>query len=523
MCLILGFAKKFNFVASLKVKCFLNLLFILFLSGCAGITPKTAEYPEATEIVSKCSKAYQLISTAIHNADISDAEAQSIDGFPYLRTNRFLASFKDKLNNETLISAWLNYLIQLDQQARFVELRNLPAKDYTLLVKTVSVQTDKDWTLETIINECPQHLKAFDLNKPERIARIKQGAMVADEYSLLKRIIGFYPISKYGAYYGYQNWKKENLTTFNNITYAKGTQVAYQPDVSISLSANDLAEIIQHSRNNPLEIPVFNQKQFKQMAEYFAPIFLLDESGDADKIGRPIWSEKKQVTIDHSQPVSFVRLEYTRFNGAILPQLVYSIWFTERPKESGLDILAGKLDGIIWRVTIDDNAKILIADTIHPCGCYHLFFPSKSLNKQTEKQNRLSEGITIPAALPSHTVIDRLALGIQSSTHYLQSLSNKAQTIPEQQIRSYDLILSDSVPDFALRSMPLPDGGFKSLYQTNGLIKATERAERWLLWPMGIKSPGTMRQWGKHATEFVGRRHFDDPYLLDDAFKRNSQ
>ncbi|MGB1800216.1 MAG: hypothetical protein ACPHLK_05225 [Gammaproteobacteria bacterium] len=505
----------------------LTILSILFISGCASIAPKTAQYsakyPGATEIVGKCSEAYQLISTAIHDAGVSDAEAQSIDGFPYLRSNRFLASFKDELHNEVLISAWLDHLIKLDQQARFVELRNLPTKDYALLAKTVSEQTDKYWTLEKVINECPQQLKAFDLNKPERIVKIKQGAMVADEYSLLKRTIGFYPISKYGAYYGYQNWKKENLATFNNITDWEGTQVAYQPVVSTSLSANDLAEIIQQSRNNPLAIPVFNQQQFKQMAEHFAPIFLLDESSDADKIGQPIWSEKNEVTIDHSRPVSVVRLEYTRFNDSILPQLVYSIWFTERPKESGLDILAGKLDGIIWRVTVDDNGKILIADTIHPCGCYHLFFPSKNLSKQTTKQNSLSEGITTPAVLPSHTETDRLTLGIESSSHYLQSLSNKNQAAHKQQIRSYDLIVADPIPDFALRSMPLADGGFKSIYQTNGLIKGTERAERWLLWPMGIKSPGAMRQWGRHATQFVGRRHFDDPYLFDDAFKRNSQ
>jgi hypothetical protein len=35
---------------------------------------------------------------------------------------------------------------------------------------------------------------------------------------------------------------------------------------------------------------------------------------------------------------------------------------------------------------------------------------------------------------------------------------------------------------------------------------------------MGIASAGQMRQWGRHATAFVGRRHFDDPYLLDRYF-----
>jgi hypothetical protein len=28
-----------------------------------------------------------------------------------------------------------------------------------------------------------------------------------------------------------------------------------------------------------------------------------------------------------------------------------------------------------------------------------------------------------------------------------------------------------------------------------------------------------MRQWGRHATAFVGRRHFDDPWLLDLYFE----
>jgi hypothetical protein len=28
-----------------------------------------------------------------------------------------------------------------------------------------------------------------------------------------------------------------------------------------------------------------------------------------------------------------------------------------------------------------------------------------------------------------------------------------------------------------------------------------------------------MRQWGRHATAFIGRRHFDDPRLFDDYFE----
>jgi hypothetical protein len=36
---------------------------------------------------------------------------------------------------------------------------------------------------------------------------------------------------------------------------------------------------------------------------------------------------------------------------------------------------------------------------------------------------------------------------------------------------------------------------------------------------MGIVSSGAMRQWGRHATAFVGRRHFDDAELFERRFE----
>jgi hypothetical protein len=58
----------------------------------------------------------------------------------------------------------------------------------------------------------------------------------------------------------------------------------------------------------------------------------------------------------------------------------------------------------------------------------------------------------------------------------------------------------------------------RSAYGPDGLVPGTERAERFLFWPMGIPSAGQMRQWGRHATAFVGRRHFDDADLFEKRF-----
>jgi hypothetical protein len=68
-----------------------------------------------------------------------------------------------------------------------------------------------------------------------------------------------------------------------------------------------------------------------------------------------------------------------------------------------------------------------------------------------------------------------------------------------------------------LRQLPHPRGQ-RSLYRADGLIAGSQRLERWLLWPSGVRSPGAMRQWGRHATAFIGRAHFDDPHLLERYF-----
>jgi hypothetical protein len=49
-------------------------------------------------------------------------------------------------------------------------------------------------------------------------------------------------------------------------------------------------------------------------------------------------------------------------------------------------------------------------------------------------------------------------------------------------------------------------------------VRGTERGERFLFWPMGIANAGAMRQWGRQATAFVGRRHFDDADLFEKRF-----
>jgi hypothetical protein len=69
-----------------------------------------------------------------------------------------------------------------------------------------------------------------------------------------------------------------------------------------------------------------------------------------------------------------------------------------------------------------------------------------------------------------------------------------------------------------LRSLPRGASGRRSLFGPDAIVPGSERGERFFFWPTGVPCPGAMRQWGHHATAFVGRRHFDDADLMERYF-----
>jgi len=124
----------------------------------------------------------------------------------------------------------------------------------------------------------------------------------------------------------------------------------------------------------------------------------------------------------------------------------------------------------------------------------------------------VTAAIVAPQGAPRLLPGERILLRIASRTHYLQRLAVQ----PVGQQAGIDYSLRD---ERILLTLPWPPGGTRSAYDAAGFVPGTERAERWLFWPMGIASAGQMRQWGRHATAFVGRRHFDDARLLDQYFE----
>jgi len=497
---------------------------ILLLTACSGL-PLTGSAPEADDpAVGQCYEIYTTLDQVVADTGVIDAEGKGIPGSPYLRSNRFLASLAEPSASLDYQRAWLEQLIELDRQGRRVELANLPQSSRQLLEQ--QLQTDID-TLDARLFRCAERLLDFDLRHPQRLQTIHSFARPEDNYSLWQRTLGLYPLTRYPVFQAIENWKERHLPTFaidNDDKIWRGRPVVRVPktEEAEQLTRENIAGMINQARRPPLNIPELYPAELEKLARQFAPVFLVDEMDNSDRIGRPVWNEGEELSVDTSSPVVYVRPGYTWFEDTILLQLIYTLWFPERPEVSAWDLLAGRLDGLIWRVTIDSDGRPLIADSIHPCGCYHLFFPGDKVEKKPRQDNVLREDNLTPHSLPSAWNEERLVIRIAAVSHYIEQLSTASALDSAWIQKEYALSVNSNIPDYGLRSMPLPAGGSRSLYAADGMIEGTERRERWLLWPMGVKNPGAMRQWGRHATAFVGRRHFDDPFLFEDGFRRRS-
>jgi hypothetical protein len=291
----------------------------------------------------------------------------------------------------------------------------------------------------------------------------------------------------------------------------------YAPDAATSGAGVPGELIARSAARSRLALPVFTEEEAERLFAAHAPVFEIETGGDHDRFGMPEWERSGAPGVDVAQPVVFRRLAYTRNGSGVLVQLVYTIWFPGRPAASAFYLLSGRLDGVIWRVTLAPDGAPLVYDTIHPCGCYHMFFPTARAEPRPSPEPDI-EWAFVPLRLPAVSAGERLVVRIASGDHYVVGVRRDGAGDPGSEAGTRAAQSYRMVDEEVLRTLPLPAGGTRSLYGPDGLVAGTERAERFFFWPMGIPSAGQMRQWGRHATAFVGRRHFDDARLIEQRF-----
>jgi hypothetical protein len=479
-------------------------------SACTTIeAPPKTEFVSTSPALQACTSWFEQLDATIDRAGVRDAGAHRIPGFPYLRVDRFSASFRDQArDNPQAFAAWVARLQDLDAQARGYEIANLPQPVFPL-----AASSDKP-AAATHTRACAAQMAREDLADAARREILLSRAKVPDNYANWNRETGVYAIASIPFAKGVELWHQETAEMFRKASVEpvqSAAPVRYQAAAQ-PVSAQQIRALFSQLTTDALGIPQFTDAQRALLVQAYAPAFEIETTGDYDRFGPLAWRRGPAPEVDTARPVTYSRLAFTRSYGKTLAQLVYTIWFPERPAAGPTDMLAGRLDGVVFRVTLGADGAPLVYDTIHPCGCYHMFFPTPRVSL-LPAQEPVIEWAFVPMKLPAITPPQRVAVRIASRNHYVVNVGvahaeSAAAGIAYQFADENDL-----------RALPTAERGTRSAFGPDGIVPGTDRRERYLFWPMGIDNAGAMRQWGTHATAFVGRRHFDDADLIERRFE----
>jgi hypothetical protein len=463
------------------------------LAGCATVEPADpyaaepiARHLERDDDVGYCARLFADFDRRVDALAVRDAEAPRVAGFPYLRVDRLGAALAPGAATDgPPRKAWLARLAALDDAGRTAEIANamLPPDD---------------------LARCRVLLGAEDAPSFDTLTA---RARVPDAYSAGARAIGLYPVTQLLVAAGEARWQEEVRAAFavpleqlpvrGRLTRFGVRTASPVPDVTLPRAADALG------------LPVLSRLDRTVLLVRHAPLLEIDVSAEYDRPGELGLDGADLPVVDPAQPIGYTRVTHALFEDGARIQLVYTFWFSERPARDALDPLSGRIDGLVWRVTLDKDGVPLVYDAMRPSGRNHLFFPTERVVARPQPDT-LDERMFSPQAVRAPGRDEVVVLRIESGTHYLQRVSFEPRAQPPARYQLDD----DRRPTI----LPRSGGGTRSAFDGDGLMPGTERGERHFLWPTGVASPGQMRQWGHHATALVGRRHFDDPHLLASYF-----
>ena len=482
----------------------------MLLAGCATAPADPYAAAPASQWLSQsgelgdCVRRLQALDARIEAAGLRDAGAARVDGYPFLRVDRYTAfSTPASSDPQALAQARLDRMAALDAEGRRVEAAN------------ARVGADE----QAAIDACRGKLVAAARADAQRVTQV---ARPPDAYSTDARIAGLYPLTMIPFSWGAAAWRQTTrdsyATPFPELA-VQGQRIRYVPSGSVPERVAGMLPA-DAGVSAAFRMPGMTPATIRALLQQHAPVLVADTATDDDRIGQLAWRMSGAdlfVVVDASLPTAYARIAWTEIGGAASLQLVYTFWFPARPAAHPLDLVAGHLDALVWRVTLDSSGRPLVYDSIHACGGFHMFFPTERVRDRPgspEDEGPFDEPMFAPQFVYSPGPGERVVVYLGAGDHNIERV---AVDTPEPAPGTPYVIADED----KLRVLPLPaaaGGGTRSIFRPDGLVPGTERTQRFVFWPTGVPSAGQMRQWGHHATVYVGRRHFDDPHLIERYF-----
>ncbi|MDJ0810673.1 MAG: hypothetical protein QNJ01_11270 [Desulfobacterales bacterium] len=482
---------------------------LLLTKGCTALLPDRP--PERPEPVHACQRLLVQVDREITADGVTDGAAIRIDGFPYLRSNRFLKALEDQLLTRDQTQAWLEAMHALDLESRRKEISNLSPTRLETLVAAMPGIPDRE-TLQRRVADCSRTVFAHHRYETDLRDRLRRRTTVPDEYQTWRRLVGLYPLVSLpvalvtdNVYDDFRQW---HATPPEDLPY-KGRLVTIRPATVSDAEGFDPQMLLRPERLNALGVPVLTAEDERRLALYFAPVVTQDTVGDYDRIGTPIWKDGR-VRIDPEKASVYYYTSFALLDGRPRLQINYAFWYPRRDGPNAPWIERGPLDGITVRISLDHQARPFMVDLMNNCGCYHFFIPARDAVKAI-REIAFEVDPLVPGWIPKGFPDKRLRLRVNTGWHQVQHVGTARDTATGS---VYDL-----VPYESLEMLPDAAGRTRSIFDDDGIAFDSERIEPLIFFSMGIPDVGSMRQRGRHAIKLVGRAYFDDPLLFEQSFE----
>ncbi len=444
-------------------------------------------FPDTTskEFLANCRSKFAEVDAAISHAGAGYAGYHRIKGFPYLRSDRMLAAFGDKVSSFEAFDIWTYELRENDGFARSVELANMGMPDV------------ERSTLLTDLRLCAVWLSNQELADSDTLQKVYQEAQLPSRTP------------------------PPDLARMRALDRAiQRQQAAIKSDLSrdgkpaTTKVAAWVPRQVTHSMEPPrlLQDPLgrigYTPTDWQEMAEQLAPRWLIETAGTFDSIGAPAWSADGKAIIDPRRHLVYYMPSYARVQGRTLVQIVYFVWFSERVSTSHMpDLLAGKIDGLMWRVTLDPSGHPLLFDSMHMSGFDQIWFVPDSVTRKNTTSRDEDPLLVVPVVSPE----PHMAVRVHSGSHSPWRIVEESTAPEPADIQEYELVRYDDL-------MTLPIGGnrTKSFFDARGIVPGSERTSP--IPSAGMANAGAIREWGNHPTAITGRHYFDDPGLIEHFF-----
>ncbi len=454
---------------------------LLLLSACATSQPvPEVAFTGLMRPLADCRDLYAEVDARVAAAGVGHPAYYRVPGFPYLRSDRLMASYRDEVDDLDRLGAWTRRMREMDQEARDYELRNL------------NLPRQERADLHQRMHSCGYGLVSLELQQPEVLARLKTAVIPPQEYARAPRTLALLPLTSPLIRQRWHDRADAVKARFEAPPATEATAtVIWQPTVTVAQRWQP--QDFNRLPEDPLGFPGLITTAWRALTEAHAPQLWLSDG--SSQPGRPVlrngaWDVDTDTAVVHYQ------IGFTRFGGEPLVQIIYFVWSRS---SAGPELMQ-------WRVTLDRNGDALLYDSLHPADGVPLWFAAQTLNAR--------DGATAPLMQPQQAPIEgRPALQLGGPRNLLSHVYSSPEASDLHARRHYQLVPFDLL--YTIESAE----GSTSLFLPDGRLRGSDDQGVAWPWASGLPTDGAIHHFQRQGLDPIQPLHYDDARLLERWFQ----